>query len=243
MKKFAQTIIAIALAAAGAQGFAATGSIIDQKLIDKVLARAEVDDPCRDCGPMLPTLTPNESSNGEFMKPVVQHYLERQDVACETFVLNSMDIRYQNLESVPLDHATKFDLLETCRRTFDAVKLKGETSLPSPHGMSGDLLIKYLSQPEAQRERSSKAFRIAKIFERAKNQYVSGPVMLSPSSKLSEQAEMELAGYERVGSFKKTCTVTVKRKGIDGKDQQLLGTESCSIYKERGKDLPSVSIN
>lgn len=51
----------------------------------------------------------------------------------------------------------------------------------------------------------AQAFAATGNIERAENKYVSGPVMHPPTSKLSQQAEMELAGYERVGSFKTAC--------------------------------------
>lgn len=75
----------------------------------------------------------------------------------------------------------------------------------------------------------------------------SGSIMSAPVKKLSEQAEMELAGYERVGSFKTACISSSLPIGIqrtDGhKNIKAWKLEECTIYKERDKDLPNASIN
>lgn len=80
----------------------------------------------------------------------------------------------------------------------------------------------------------------AQAFAAIENKFTA-PKMVTETSKLSKDAEMELAGYERVGSYKSVCETDFRRKSLDSNKE--LKSEACTIYKERGKDLPSVSIN
>jgi hypothetical protein len=223
MKKFAQTIIAIALTAAGAQAIAATSQEV--KVFDH-----------QDAGPVMTINPDNVSTNKTNFHQV--------DV-CSNFVLDAIKfglkgpMEAKELHQIPLDESLKASLIKTCIDTYNKVGIEGTEGLPPP-------------QEWAKSKNSSRFIArtlIDKVMERAEIQQAQsdGPRMTVKPSNLSKDAEMELAGYERVGSFKTACISTSEKIAIKRSDAfrtfKALKVDECEIYKERGKDIPSVSIN